>query len=385
MKSNASRKLPKGLGLIMAILMVLGLAVPTRAQNSKTLSDDPAKFIVEFESRIAPLGDKATQQYVKTFRLNWETGKYTAGEQERFIAQTNIMLLKNYQIGGEVLTYAKAFELIHSDTARAKINIDAFFNVSDSCIITLDRIQSGRFYGFIQQYLGTGSVVKTSVSSWSMTQTDPVLDFKTKTNPETGKPVHFAFLTFGSTDLIYRTSRDSTHIYNTSGELNVMNKMFNAKGGKLDWSKMKLDPNDVYAELLDYGLNLNYSFVNIDTVIFHYNSLISKPLKGRFEDMNKGYTDINKANYPYFRSYDGGVVIENFIKNVRYEGGFSMRGVKKIGSAYFKLVDIPKVEEKETKKSAGADEVPDTYEEDFGYKYDESAYYFEEGDIIDGG
>ena len=53
-------------------------------------------------------------------------------------------------------------------------------------------------------------------------------------SPETGKPVHFAFLTFNNTDLVYRNAKDSTRIYGTSGELNLMNKAFNAKGGKLD-------------------------------------------------------------------------------------------------------------------------------------------------------
>jgi hypothetical protein len=370
-------------GIILGLLL-LGPGMAS-AQNSKTLSDDPAQFIVEFENRIGGFGDKGVQQYLKAFRLNWETGKYTRAEQERFVSQTNIMLLQNYIISGEVLSYARAFELVKSDTARAKLNVDAFFSVVDSCILTLDRVQAGKFYGFIQQYLGTGAVVKTSGSTWSLTQQDPELKFTTKTNPETGKDVHFPYLIFKNTDLIYRNPKDSTRIYNTSGELNVMNKMFNAQGGRLDWSKMKLDPNDVYAELMDYGLNLNYSFVNIDTVVFYYKSLINKPLKGRYEDMNKGYTDINKANYPYFRSYDGGVVIENFIKNVRYEGGFSLRGVKKIGSAYFKLVDIPKEEPKEKPKSEMTEEVPDTYEEDFGYKYDESAYWFENSEEIDGG
>ncbi len=364
------------------VLLVVG-ARGLQAQNSKTLSDDPAKFIAEFEERVSKFGDKNTQNYLKALRQNWTVGKYTRSEQERVVAQTNIMLLKNYIINGEVLSYMKAFEVLKSDTARAKLNIDQFFDVADSCILTMDRIQSGRFYTFIHQYAGTGSVVKTSGSTWSFSQANPKLEFITKVNPETGKAAHFPNLIFDATDLIYRNPKDSTRIYGTQGELNVMNKMFNAKGGKIDWRKVKLDPNDVYAELLDYGLNLNYSFVNIDTVVFHYNSLIGKSLKGRFEDMNKGYTDINKANYPYFRSYDGGVVIENFIKNVRYEGGFSLRGIKKIGSAYFKYVDIPKVVKKEEPKSLGSEEAPDTYEEDFGYKYDESAFFFEDSEIIE--
>ncbi len=378
------RRLRCGLLSIATLLLWWLGAGSAHAQttNSKTLSDDPAKFIIEFEDRIAKFGDKATQNYLKEFHLRWDAGKYTRSEQERFVSQTNIMLIKNYALNAEVLTYAKAFETIHSDTARAKINVDQFFNVTDSCIITTDRVQSGKFYSFILQYAGTGAVVKTSGSTWSLTQSNPQLDFVTKTNPETGKAVHFPNLVFDATDLIYRNAKDSTHIYGTKGELNIMNKMFNASGGRIDWTKMKLPANDVYADLLDYGLNLNYSFVNLDTVIFHYNSLIGKPLKGRYEDVNKGYSDINKANYPYFRSYDGGVVIENFIKNVRYEGGFSLRGIKKIGSAYFKMVDIPKVIKKEEPKSAGGEETPDTYEEDFGYKYDESAYYFDDDEEV---
>ncbi|MFM2376093.1 MAG: hypothetical protein RLZZ165_1190, partial [Bacteroidota bacterium] len=320
-------QVPGGAWACMIGWLILALIpVHLQAQSSKTLNDAPGKFIDEFESRLLPQADKATQQFLKAFRLNWETGKFTEGEQKRFIRQTNTMLQKNYAISSEVLSYAKAFGLLKSDSADAHLDVGQFFDVTDSCILTLDRVQSGKFYGFLQTYLGTGAVAKTSVSSWAMSQKDPALGFTTRINPETGGPVHFPYLQFQQTDVTYRTSRDSTHIYHTSGELNLFNKMFNAVGGRIDWAKMKLDPRDVYAELMDYGLNMNYSFVKIDTVVFHYNSLIGKPLKGCYEDMNKGYTDINKANYPYFRSYDGGVVIENFIQNVRYEGGFSLRG-----------------------------------------------------------
>jgi hypothetical protein len=369
----------------MAMTVAMGIGGFLKAQgtpNSKVLPGDPAEFIVEFENRIAKFGDKDVQQYLKGLKERWQLGKYTRGEQENFITHTNTMLLKNYIINNEVLAYAKAFELVKSDTAKAKISFESFLAVTDSCIEKFDRIQTGKFFTFMQLYLGTGAVQRTSGASWSLSQPDPKLGFKTKQNPETGKPVHFPYLTFAKTDILYRNPKDSTRITGTVGELNIMNKAWNAKGGRLDWSKMKLDPNDVYAELLDYGLNFNYSFVKIDTVIFYYKSLIGKPLKGQYEDMNKGYQDINKANYPYFRSYDGGVVIENFIKNVRYEGGFSLRGVRKIGSAYFQWVEKPKVPEKEVPKSKLSEETPDNYEEDFGYKYDESAYFIGDPDDV---
>ncbi|MFM2376930.1 MAG: hypothetical protein RLZZ165_2027, partial [Bacteroidota bacterium] len=66
-------------------------------------------------------------------------------------------------------------------------------------------------------------------------------------------------------------------------------------------------------------------------------------------------------------------------------GGFSLRGIKRVGSAYFKLVDSPKATPKEEPKSLGAEEVPDSYEEDFGYQYDESDYLSENPEEIKNG
>jgi hypothetical protein len=116
--------------------------VHSQAQNSKTLSEVPGKFIDEFESRLLAQADKATQQFLRTFRLNWETGAFTEGEQKRIIRQTNTMLQKNYVISSEVLSYAKAFGLLKSDSADARIDVGQFFDVTDSCIMTLDRVQT---------------------------------------------------------------------------------------------------------------------------------------------------------------------------------------------------------------------------------------------------
>ena len=304
-------------GAFLTLLFSLLVNLQAVAQNSKVLPSEPPAFIEEFESRVSKFVDKAGQDYLKAFRERWETGKYTQAEQERFINQTNVMLLKNYVIQVEVLNYAKAFELLKSDTAKAKIDTEVFFSITDNSIQDLDRAQTGRFYSFLNLYLGTGTVVKNATFNWSMSESAPALKYATKTNPETGKEVHFPYLEFQNTDLVFRSVKDSTRISGTTGEMNIMNKVFIAEGGRIDWSKLNLDPNDVYCEVLKYTLNLNYSNVDIDTVVFHYNSLIDKPLRGKYEDSNRGYSDINRANFPYFRSYDGGVVIENFIKNVR--------------------------------------------------------------------
>lgn len=363
----------------ISILAVLLLAGPVAlAQPTKTLPDNPTEFMDAFVVQVKKFGNKEVHEYMEAFQTKWLGGSYTNSEQERFITQTNIMLIKNYKLEPDILEYTRTFESIKSEESFGKIDVNEFFAASDSCILLLNRKRTMSYFAFVKQFVQTGAAFKTSNASWTYSQPNPSLQFGTYTNEETGQPTSFPYFVFDNTNLTYRNPKDSTIIYNTKGELNMVNRMFKAEGGRLDWAKMNIDAGEVYCELLDYGLNLNYSFVKIDTVIFHYNGLIDKPLRGKYEDINKGYGDINKANYPYFRSYDGGVVIENFIPNVRYEGGFSLRGIRKIGSAFFKEVDVEPEPEPEPEEVI--DEVEDTFEDDFGYEYDESAYYLDEDD-----
>ncbi len=373
---------------LTVIMTFLWAGAHLKAQPSKTYPSEPAEFISKFVSGLEKSGTKEIQQYAKVFEEKWITGFMTQSEQERFISQVNIMLLKNYNPGTELLPYAKAIDAIKKEESFGKLDLQEFFIATDSCILLLERPKTLKFYQFIETFCTSGAAFKTSNASWSYSQPDPKLSFKTYSDPETGRSVSFPFFTFANTSIIYKNKRDSTHIHSTKGQLNLMNKVWDGDGGIIDWSKMKLDPSDVYAELGEYGLNLNYSFVKIDTVLFHYNSLIGKPLKGKYEDMNRGYSDINKANYPSFRSYEGGVVIENFIPNVRYEGGFSLRGIRKIGSAYYEWVDIetpeipeeedPVLEDEEESDPNGS--VEDEWED--AYDYDDSAFYFEEDEEV---
>jgi hypothetical protein len=250
--------------------------------------------------------------------------------------------------------------------------------VVDSMVLTHEeRKPVISFFDNFRVFVNEGKAFKTSNASWSFTQNNPELGFTSAHNTDLNRTFHFPYLKFSNTDLVYRNARDSSVIQGTSGQLNLSSRVFLAKGGKITWGKMGLDPNGVYCEADDYLLNLNYSNIKIDTVVFHYQGLLNKPLKGSFEDNNKGYGDINKANFPYFRSYEGGVVIENFIPNVRYEGGFSLRGIRKIGSAYYEWVDKPE----DTLSKPGSTDDPDNPLDD--EPFDPSLYMLDEDAMED--
>lgn len=322
---------------LLAIFFLWIFAI--QAQISKTLPTEPAEFLKEFRNRVTMVDKtKDTDEWLKKFEEDWTLGKFTVNEQERFINHVNIMLLKNFSMVPEVLSYATVFHVLKDPASYVQLPVGDFFEVTDSCILTLDRKLVGTYFKFLYVYIKDGSAFKTSGASWHLSQKVPHLQFVRETNQETGQSFVFPILDFSTTDLIFKSKTDSTKITSTRGRLNLINRVFRADGGRITWEKMKLDPSSVYCDLQDYTLNLNYQFVKIDTVTFYYKGLIDKPLKGSYEDLNKGYADINKANYPYFRSYEGGVVIKNLIPNATYEGGFSLKGIKKIGSAYYKQV-----------------------------------------------
>ena len=328
--------------LFLAAFWLLGIGV--QAQNSKTLPSEKTEFIEEFVKRISKTtSEKEIHKSLETFKEEWNMGKYSPEEQERFITQTNIMLLKNYLIGKEVYSYAKVFRTLHADDAYGRLNVNDFFSVTDSCILVLDRKETTKYFNFLQIFLEEGAAFRTSNASWKFTQSAPKLGFTTIIDPERGRPFSFPLLQFEQTDLVYRSNRDSTYIYNTKGTVNIRNRAWLGIGGRIDWAKMNLDPANVFIDIKDdYTLNLNYSYLNLDSVIFTYNGVLDKPLLGVYKDINKGYKDINKANYPYFKSLEGGVVIENLVPHVRYEGGFSLKGVRKVGSWYETLREVPR-------------------------------------------
>lgn len=353
------------------------------AQNSKTLSTDPEEFIGQLRSRINKFGVKEQAEMLEAFEEKWTSGAYTQREKEMVVRQVNEMLDKNYVINTIVYNYAQLFYTIKEEQGKAKINVDDFFNVTNQCIAELKTEQTGKYFKFLFTFVQDGAAFKTSNSAWIFSNPTPKLSFASMEDKELGKTFNVPILTFDNTDLKFASTQDSTIIHDTKGVLNIMNRVWRASSGRLDWTKLGLAADDVYADIKnDYMLNLNYSFVKFDTVLFHYNSLLQgKELHGSYEDINKGHSNVNKANYPYFRSYDGGVVIENFIPNVRYDGGFSLRGVRKIGSAYYVKKAIEKKEGPALKPGEKPVDKPDEEEDgidwsEFGIKEDDNVNPF---------
>ncbi|MBK7027968.1 MAG: hypothetical protein IPH45_01595 [Bacteroidales bacterium] len=136
---------------------------------------------------------------------------------------------------------------------------------------------------------------------------------------------------FSKTSLACVVRGDSACIYNTSGTFYPLIQRWYGSGGKVYWDRVGLSRDEVYASLSDYSINTKVTFYSADSVTMYHGGFIKKPLLGKLDE--KVITDVvaEKALYPRFSMYPGSSVIINLFKDVEYEGGFSLEGMRVIG------------------------------------------------------
>jgi hypothetical protein len=363
---------------LVSIVFALLLSSPAYGQVY-SLSTDADIFIQELESRLtkAGSGDKAREAASAMSDL-WRSGGLSDDEKSTFITHVNIMLSKKYIITRSVAEYSLAFSALKNTNSHVQIPSEQFFEVSMQAILNLGEDRLRTYLRNLFEYLPEGYVYKRGSFHWFAHQTTPRLLFLELGEKGTKNSYQAPIIRFTNTELNFKSDRDSTKIFNTSGDFNLLSRGFVGLGGTITWEKMGLPAGDVYVNLRAYRTNFNYGNIEADSAIFFYKSLLKEPLQGRFEDRNVGYKNINSANYPYFKSYTGGVVIENIVPDVRYEGGFSLKGIRKVGSSYNVMVDYvpPPMEEEEFIE--GADDV-DNSMDDVYMGYDLDQFGLEEG------
>lgn len=321
---------------IVLITLTLGFLLSSHLSRAQVdfFPTEPEEFLPKFTGFLKQERNTRASEAAEKLLLMWNGGQLTAPEQEIFIQLANQMVRNRLDADPAMSQMTLLLYQLKNDQTKVKIPVDAFLEVTGQCIANLDPKSCENYLQSLFLYLPSGRPVSKARYHWEITSPNPVLSFETRETLD--GPKSAPVLTFSETNLRYQTSRfnDSTLITGVSGKYFPVTKSFEASGGRVTWAKMGLDPAQVYCDLEDYNLNFNVGLVKADTATFYYEGLLSESIRGRFEDRNIGYENISKANYPYFQSYEGGIVIENLVPGVVYEGGFSLRGTRKIGSAY---------------------------------------------------
>ena len=85
-------------------------------------------------------------------------------------------------------------------------------------------------------------------------------------------------------DLLATNDKDSLLVKNTAGVFYPSTLIFHGKNGTVDWSRVGLDPDEVYAEIPLFTITLKSPSIDAENTVYYNKKYFSAPLLGKLEE-----------------------------------------------------------------------------------------------------
>ncbi len=308
------------------IFLLLLLTTSTLFGQLKQFSDDPAKFTGEMTSLFTAIENKDQRKEGETFMLEkftpfWNGGFLNDPQKKTVIANCNEMMKKKMKAYPHFMNYMVSL-LNMSEAGKLPAVFDPWHQ---TLMKLMGKSTSNSFLSFLSSsdslFLANYLYV-SNTTKWVASNSNYDFTFEEE-------PVVF----FPSIILTCYANNDSSVIYDTRGRYYPLQKKWVGEKGMVDWSRAGLKPEDVYATFGSYTVNLKSREFFVDSVQFYNREFFgSVSLPGRIEDKVLANRRGDDALYPEFQSYNKRLEIKSIYPDVDYEGGFTMRGAKLIGS-----------------------------------------------------
>lgn len=309
--------------LISIVAVIFSFTKATAQLNPiKQYSEDPVVFLEELKTtfEVTNMGKKELKEFMEQFTLAWNSPKYNDKLKKATYNSCNLMIKKKLRILPEYKSYLTSIMNFVSSN-QGEDNFVAW----QECI---NKILSGKVIKYFSDYLEmsenlfiSNTFYKSAVVSYSSSNNNYKFEYDSV-------PV----VIFPSLNLrCHNNQNDSGIVYNTKGIYYPYTGVFIGENGKVNWKRAGFEDNVVYAELKKYRITLKTSGFTADSVSFYNSNYFQKPLTGRLTEKVVSEKGTN-ISYPRFDSYSKRMKIPDIAKDVDYDGGFSMRGPKFIGS-----------------------------------------------------
>ncbi len=300
-----------------------------------TFSNDRIKFVKELQSSMAQYATEDQKQFIKkelTVAL-LETKEISDKYFTNMVNTSNALLTKRFNLVPDVYNYIfSIYSLVKNKQSEASYT--AFQNTIDKL---LESKNPKRFTDFADMSAGFFSTKKLAgKSNFEWFYMGGNYEFKYDDKPYiqfTGGNLVCKALENGSSTKYV----DSMVVYNTSGTYDPSQQRWEGKGGRVTWEKVGLSKNETYAEVGNLKVSMKNTNMNIDSVRLK-SPYLGETILGSLSDRAFKSNREEDKIFPQFLSYNSNVKINNIKPNVNYEGAFSMKGAKFVGSG---IKDIP--------------------------------------------
>lgn len=143
------------------------------------------------------------------------------------------------------------------------------------------------------------------------------------------RPLSGPTILFDRGDLLVDVGYDSIGISNIKGSFLVMDNIFVGERGRVNWSTVGYDKDEVFAQVRGFELDVTKAQFLFRGAKLVYKNVFSEPIRGDVEFKPEKTTAINTKHYPKFTSLENNIEIQGLAGPFSYyKGGFTLEGRK---------------------------------------------------------
>jgi len=306
---------------LATILVILITYTGLNAQQFKQFSGKAESFVKEVNVFTGSTKEDELIDIFHEFSYNWDSSRFNAIEKVKIIYISRSLVDKKIRPNPDFYNFLKTLNIFIKNK-HPKESFDHWLEgVVYICLAPNTSIsQMVRLISNTYILISENIIYQSPSLVWKPTSKN----FYYKLNGELN-------VILEKTDLVCYAKRDSIKIFNTGGELHLLENKWHGKNGLVTWERAGYDRNIISANLGKYQIDLTKSSYEADSVSFINKTYFDTPLLGHLEDNTVLIMNTSNATFPKFDSYKKEFVIKELYKNVDYEGGFSMQGAKLVG------------------------------------------------------
>lgn len=307
------------------ILFLQNLSAQKVGEKGFKFSNAPVQFQSELEEVLTY--NKKTRdagEIIYTdFTAQWN-GSYFSDEDKQKIIKAAIYFYQKQSIERALNGFAPYLKALTSFAAQnhSKQSFDVWFAFLEELMKKRRPITHLIYFTEIGYRLFDNILIEYKTVKWTTTSTQFTFEKEDKD----------LYVVLNATDLTCFANRDSSKIENTSGKMNIMEKTWTGKNGKVTWERANFDPAKVYAKLNNYEIKLLRAEYEADNVQFYQLDYLTTPLTGKLTERVKNAVSPDKAIYPRFEATGEFVFLKNILDGIDFMGAFSQRGAMFVGA-----------------------------------------------------
>ncbi len=307
-------------------LFIIVFPVITFSQGKSAFSGDPEKYRAELITFMGPNLKPDQLANLNSFLAKWDSTSFNPEDKVRIIDVSSQMSSRNMRPVPHFNDFLSTLIIFAENNKDETFFKNWITGLSE--IVFMPRFSSDNIHRYFKN---TGSMIKDNVLLESSSVKWKVKNSKIKFLHDT---VYSAYVE--NATLACYSQKDSTEIYNVTGEYFPDIQQFIGSKGLVTWEKAGFSRNDVAVELGKFSIDITRNNFRLDSVKIRHSSYFREPVLGTLTDRAASFSSPEKANYPQFATYAKEFKIKNIYKDVNYEGGLAFEGanVKGTGERY---------------------------------------------------